>query len=127
MEAGFSTSIAETRGTPTNTITKVNVALFKTLPICFIRFFYPSEILYTKKGEVSKRSMDLTNIEKLVQDNLFEHRYNGREIEGVIIENFDIDDKFIVSLRSQKLVHNQPYHEILITVELLTLKSLPQL
>ena len=71
--------------------------------------------------------MDLTNIEKLVQDNLFEHRYNGREIEGVIIENFDIDDKFIVSLRSQKLAHSQPYHEILITVELLPLKLLPQL
>ena len=84
-------------------------------------FYYPSEILYTKKGEVSKRSMDLTNIEKLVQDNLFESRYNGREIEGVIIENFDIDDKFIVSLHSQKLAHNQPYHEILITVELLPL------
>lgn len=88
-------------------------------------FFYPSNILYTKKGEVSKRSMDLTNIEKLVQDNLFEHRYNGREIDGVVIENFDIDDKFIVSLRSQKLAHSQPYHEILITVELLPLKPSP--
>ena len=87
-------------------------------------FFYPSDILLTKKGEVSKRSMDLTNIEKLVQDNLFESRYNGREIDGVIIENFDIDDKFIVSLHSRKLAHSQQYHEILITVELLTLKSL---
>ena len=87
-------------------------------------FFYPSNILYTKKGEVSKRSMDLTNVEKLVQDNLFESRYNGREIDGVIIENFDIDDKFIVSLRSQKLAHSQQYHEILITVELLPLKPL---
>ena len=79
-------------------------------------FFYPYNLLLTKKGEVSKRSMDLTNIEKLVQDNLFEHRYNGREIDGVIIENFDIDDKFIVSLQSRKLGHNLPHHEILITV-----------
>jgi len=66
--------------------------------------------------------MDLTNIEKLVQDNLFEHRYNGREIQGVVIENFDIDDKFIVSLRSRKLAHVQPHHEIHITVELLSLE-----
>ena len=87
-------------------------------------FFYPRKLLVTKKGEVSKRSMDLTNIEKLVQDNLFEHRYNGREIDGVVIENFDIDDKFIVSLRSRKLGHNLPYHEILITVELLPLAPL---
>lgn len=87
-------------------------------------FFYPYNLLLTKKGEVSKRSMDLTNIEKLVQDNLFESRYNGREIDGVIIENFDIDDKFIVCLRSRKLGHAQPHHEILITVQLVSLKSL---
>ena len=68
--------------------------------------------------------MDLTNIEKLVQDNLFEHRYNGREVEGIILENFDIDDKFIVSLRSRKLAHAQSHHEIHITVELLSLKPL---
>ena len=68
--------------------------------------------------------MDLTNIEKLVQDNLFEHRYNGREIDGVVIENFDIDDKFIVSLQSRKLGHNLPHHEILITVQLCSLESL---
>jgi hypothetical protein len=68
--------------------------------------------------------MDLTNIEKLVQDNLFESRYNGREIDGVVIENFDIDDKFIVSLHSRKLAHNQEYHEVLITVELLPLEPL---
>ena len=87
-------------------------------------FFYPYNLLLTKKGEVSKRSMDLTNIEKLVQDNLFESRYNGREIDGVIIENFDIDDKFIVSLQSRKLGHNLPHHEILITVQLSSLVSL---
>ena len=87
-------------------------------------FFYPYNLLLTKKGEVSKRSMDLTNIEKLVQDNLFEHRYNGREIDGIIIENFDIDDKFIVSLQSRKLGHNLPHHEILITVQLCPLESI---
>ena len=85
-------------------------------------YYYPRELLYTKSGCISKRSMDLTNVEKLVQDNLFESRYNGREIDGVIIENFDIDDKFIVSLHSRKLAHDQQYHEIQIAVELLPLK-----
>ena len=68
--------------------------------------------------------MDLTNIGKLVQDNLFEHRYNGREIDGIVIENFDIDDKFIVSLQSRKLDITKPHHEILITVQLYPLESL---
>ena len=85
-------------------------------------FYYPREFLYTKEGCISKRSMDLTNVEKLIQDNLFESRYNGREIDGIIIENFDIDDKFIVSLHSRKLAHDQQYHEIQIAVELLLLK-----
>jgi len=86
-------------------------------------FYYPHDVLYTKKGAISKRSMDLTNIEKLVQDNLFESRYNGREINGITIENFDIDDKFIVSLLSRKVAHAREYHAIHITVELLPLKS----
>jgi hypothetical protein len=63
--------------------------------------------------------MDLTNIEKLVQDNLFESRYNGREIDGVVIQNFDIDDKFIVDLRSRKLPHDKDHHLLHVSVELL--------
>ena len=82
-------------------------------------FFYPYKLLYTKKGEISKRSFDLTNIEKLLQDNLFEHRYNGREIDGLIIENFDIDDKFIIDLHSSKNVHDKDYHETKITVAII--------
>jgi len=87
-------------------------------------FYFPQKLLYTKKGEISKRSFDLTNIEKLLQDNLFEHRYNGREIDGIIIENFDIDDKFIVDLHSRKLSHQEDYHEIRVTVTLISLDRL---
>ncbi|QDP61655.1 MAG: hypothetical protein Unbinned8261contig1001_28 [Prokaryotic dsDNA virus sp.] len=81
-------------------------------------FYFPQKLLYTKKGEISKRSFDLTNIEKLLQDNLFESRYNGREIDNIVIENFDIDDKFIVNLHSRKLPHDKDYHKIHITVAL---------
>jgi hypothetical protein len=87
-------------------------------------FYFPKRLLFTKKGEISKRSFDLTNIEKLLQDNLFESRYNGREIDGVVIENFDIDDKFIVDLHSRKLPHEKDHHEIRVTVALLPLSRL---
>ena len=93
----------------------------QTRTICVLRFYFPQHLLFTKKGEISKRSFDLTNIEKLLQDNLFESRYNGREIDGVVIENFDIDDKFIVDLHSRKLPHEKDYHEIRITVALIPL------
>lgn len=68
--------------------------------------------------------MDLTNIEKLIQDNLFESRYNGREIDGHIIQNFDIDDKFIVDLRSRKIPHELDHHLLHVSVEVLELASL---
>ena len=68
------------------------------------RFCYPSNKLLTKKGTISARSSDLTNIEKLVQDNIFDHRFNGREIGDQIIQNLDIDDKFITQLQSYKVL-----------------------
>ena len=91
-------------------------------------FFYPYKLLYTKKGEVSKRSNDLTNIEKLVQDNIFDSRFNGRVIEDITIENLDIDDKYIISLQSKKLplpdlLEDQDHHLIEISFSLI---SLPQ-
>ena len=48
--------------------------------------------------------MDLTNIEKLVQDNIFEERYNGRIIHDTTITNLNIDDKYVTDLRSRKRV-----------------------
>ena len=87
-------------------------------------FYFPRHLLFTKKGEISKRSFDLTNIEKLLQDNLFEHRYNDRVIDGIEIENFDIDDKFIIDLHSRKLPHEKDHHEIRVTVSLLPLSQI---
>ena len=86
-------------------------------------FYFPRHLLFTKKGEISKRSFDLTNIEKLLQDNLFESRYNGREIDDLIIENFDIDDKFIIDLHSRKIPHEKDHHEIRIVVALVPLSQ----
>ena len=89
-----------------------------SLSVCY-HFFYPKSTLLTKSGVISKRSMDLTNIEKLVQDNIFEERYNGRVIHDTTISNLNIDDKFITALYSTKNIGDS--HYILIEVEILSL------
>ena len=70
-------------------------------------FYYPQSILLTKKGEISRRSCDLTNIEKLVQDNLFDARFNGRIIRDKTILNLNLDDKYITRLSSSKRLGTQ--------------------
>ena len=84
-------------------------------------FYYPKSILLTKAGGISKRSMDLTNIEKLVQDNIFEERYNGRLINDIIISNINIDDKFITSLHSSKNLGDS--YLIQVEIEILPIPS----
>lgn len=60
----------------------------------------PKSNFFTTKGEVSRRSMDLTNIEKLLVDIIFDSRFSERNE----INNLAIDDKFIVKLYSEKIV-----------------------
>lgn len=82
------------------------------------RFCYPPEKLLTKQNHISKLSCDLTNIEKLVQDNIFDHRFNGREIGDLIIQNLDIDDKFIIQCHSYKMRSPTRTYLIQIALEL---------
>ena len=87
------------------------------------RFCYPSNKLLTKQGHISKLSCDLTNLEKLVQDNIFDHRFNGREIRELIIQNLDIDDKFIVQCRSYKLVSPTKKYLLQVSLEVVSLQD----
>jgi hypothetical protein len=76
-------------------------------------FYMPD--LYTKKGAVSHNSGDLSNLEKLPQDFLFDPKYYGTAwlkkmsfIERKLytltsIINLNIDDCFITSLHSRKV------------------------
>tara|TARA_R100000697_G_scaffold44102_1_gene57227 strand:+ start:570 stop:1040 length:471 start_codon:yes stop_codon:yes gene_type:complete len=89
-------------------------------------FFYPSSILLTKRGEISRRSCDLTNIEKLVQDNVFEPRYNGRIIRDKTIINLNLDDKYITHLESRKCLHPQNRYQIEILLSLIPLPKSDQ-
>lgn len=54
---------------------------------------------FTKKGVISRRAMDLTNVEKPLVDLLFDPRFEER---GEVI-NLCMDDKFITKLLSEKV------------------------
>lgn len=62
-------------------------------PLCLsLTFEIPEDVFWTKKGEISARSFDLTNVEKLFVDVLFGKHY------GIL----NIDDKHVVTLISRK-------------------------
>lgn len=65
-------------------------------------FFIPKDKFYTKTGTISLRSNDLTNVEKLLVDILFDSRFNGRMVNGLQTYNLDINDKLICTLTSKK-------------------------
>lgn len=68
-----------------------------------LTFNIPKRYYYTVEGRVSSRSADLTNVEKLIQDLLFDSRFNGRAVNGKKIYNLDINDKCVLQLSSKKL------------------------
>lgn len=69
-----------------------------------LRYFIPEEIFYTKKGDISRRSQDLSNVEKMLVDLIFDPRFCGRELSrGLICQNLNLDDKLITKLVSEKL------------------------
>lgn len=67
-------------------------------------FIYPDYIFYNKSGEISSKTFDLSNVEKLLIDLIFE-------------KTMGVNDKFVVSLLSRKMAG--PVH--LIRVRLKTL------
>ena len=98
-----------------------------------LHFYMPQSEFYTHKGYISARSQDLDNLLKLIIDCLCNAEYNTpkwltkkkRTIKEKylyedlhLIQNLDIDDKFITSLNTKKLPHDLTYHEVLIVVEI---------
>lgn len=58
----------------------------------------PYGTFWTTKGEISRRSMDITNIEKLLVDVLFDPKFAERGD----LDNLRIDDKYITEMVSKK-------------------------
>ena len=65
-------------------------------------YYQPKDILFTKNGHVSRRSQDLSNVEKMLVDIICDPRFNGREIGSQSFQNLDCDDTAVVQLLSMK-------------------------
>ncbi len=61
----------------------------------FLKFHINRSVFYTKSKDISRFSMDLSNVEKLLVDLLFDKKYG--------IHALDLDDKLIVQLVSEKV------------------------
>lgn len=59
---------------------------------------YPKDILYTKKGMLSSRAFDISNTEKPLIDVIFLAKYSTNTTK-----NLEIDDKYITSMKSEKV------------------------
>lgn len=87
-----------------------------------IEFQSPVDVLYTKSGDISRRSMDLSNIEKLLIDLIFDPRFDGRIIKDQKVRNLAIDDKFIVDMHSSK--RESPDEDFHILVDIYIVENL---
>jgi len=76
-----------------------------------LSFYIPKKDMFTAKGKVSRRGQDLTNIEKLFIDLLFDKRYNDR---GWV--NLNLDDTLITRLISEKKVSKDNSYKIRVHV-----------
>lgn len=67
-------------------------------------FHRPKSKFFTKKSNVSRKSMDLDNCLKLVTDFLCNTKYHeDTERCGFLTKNLDIDDQYICHIEAKKL------------------------
>lgn len=94
-----------------------------------ITWYHPRKKFFTQKdGSVSRRTKDLSNIEKLLIDLICDKRFNGRVFKvgkiPKIIKNLNIDDQYIVDLISKKRPHDKTFCEIEVGIDLIDLSEL---
>jgi hypothetical protein len=76
-----------------------------------LRAYYPRHILHRKDGAVSAKSIDVTNWEKPLIDLLFLPKYfNTPSPYGC--KNLNVDDKYITSMLSAKIISPEDRHYI---------------
>ncbi|HEY5688546.1 MAG TPA: hypothetical protein VIS27_09610 [Yeosuana sp.] len=61
----------------------------------FLKFKIPRGTFYTQKNDISRHSMDLTNVEKLLVDIVFDRKHGPHAL--------DLDDKMLVQCISEKV------------------------
>ena len=96
-------------------------------------WYQPEDILFTKEGKISLRSMDVDNCLKIPTDLVFDKKYNdkwlslrkGREQmlyrEFPSLSNLDINDKFIISTTSIKALSLDSEFHCTVEVQILPL------
>lgn len=92
---------------------------FKPLKHCIevsLIFYTPHDKFYTKKGNISRKSMDLDNCIKLLLDTLLDPRFFKRDLF-----NFNIDDQFVTDLPTYKRPADK--HSIVISISILDNKT----
>jgi hypothetical protein len=81
-----------------------------------LKFYYPSSILYTKKGALSARAHDISNIEKPLIDLIFLPKFYDQP-SPYGCKNLNVDDKFIIDMRSQKLASDEHRIEVELSIQ----------
>jgi hypothetical protein len=82
-------------------------------------FLYPSAILLTKKGYVSRRSSDLSNIEKMLVDLIFDPKFYERGFN-----NLNLDDTLVTSQLSKKRISPTDSYQIIVKITISPLSEL---
>lgn len=78
--------------------------------VCFT-FYYPEKIFYKKKGGLSRRAFDLTNVEKTLLDVLMLPKYFDQSVpKGA--KNLNIDDAYVADVLSYKRPSKDENHYI---------------
>lgn len=98
-------------------------------------FFIPKDKMYTGKssdGPISMASGDVDNYFKLTTDFLFNPKYLGHPFDKSSyigrIENFGIDDRFILDTRAFKMPSTEDYYSVGVKARIInkTPKSTPE-
>ncbi len=77
--------------------------------------YYPEEVLITKKGTISSRAFDTTNVEKPLIDLLFDPSYFTKA-PPYGCPNLNTDDKHLLDMHSKKRISNEFKIELNISI-----------
>lgn len=83
-------------------------------------FMYPREYLFTAGGYISRRSMDCSNIEKLLVDLIFDKRFFERGTN-----NLNLDDTLVTKQVSRKVLSPSNEYLILVNIKIIPLDKNP--
>jgi len=79
-------------------------------------FHIPHNIYFTKSGTLKLQKKDLSNIEKLLIDLIYDKRFNDRFVDSMPVSNLNLDDKYNISLHSAQVPSESYFIDVSLTV-----------